>query len=60
MVFISHFWSSSSQCNKKNSNDGAGSHQEKDEVSGQVGKQEYIHSYIYWQDWEIKILIMYL
>lgn len=36
------FWSSSLQCNKKNSHDGADSPQEKDEVNGQVGKQEYI------------------
>lgn len=40
--FYLFFLSFSSQCNKKNSNDGAGSHQEKDEVSGQVEKQEYI------------------
>lgn len=35
-MLIPWFWSLPLQCNKKNSDDGAGSHQEKDEIGGQV------------------------
>lgn len=38
-VRIPCFWSSALQCNKKNSDNGSGSQQEKDEVGGQVNKK---------------------